>query len=101
MKYHPEDSVKRQDELKTDLLKRVDVFKKFWDLKKFQAVSLDGDRQDDILNILDSTVILLEGGNDNDLKVGDLYLLNKLLFILILFVFHRFLTKNKRPRLRR
>ena len=69
LKYHPEDSVKRHDEQKEALQKRVESFESFWKLKKFEGVSVDGDKSDPILKLLDSVVILLEGGSDNDLKV--------------------------------
>lgn len=69
LKYHPEDSVKRHDEQKSSLQKRVDVFESFWKMSKFESVSIDGDKSEPILKLLDSVVILLEGGSDNDLKV--------------------------------
>ncbi len=71
LKYHPEESVKRREELKAAMLKRVEVFKKFWDTKLFETASVDGDKADQLVRILDSVVIFLEGGNENDLKVND------------------------------
>jgi len=69
MKYHPEESVKRNEELKANLMKRVDVFKQFWDKGAFDEKPLDGDKPDPVVRLLDSIVIFLEGGTENDLKV--------------------------------
>ncbi len=73
MKYHPEDSVKRKEEQKAALVKRVDVFKNFWDTKVFEGTSVDGEQQDKLTKILDMVVILLEGGDENDFKVTGIY----------------------------
>eukprot|EP00095_Tigriopus_kingsejongensis_P006385 snap_masked-scaffold117_size339417-processed-gene-1.3 protein:Tk06385 transcript:snap_masked-scaffold117_size339417-processed-gene-1.3-mRNA-1 annotation:"serrate rna effector molecule-like protein" len=69
LKYHPEDGVKRKEEQKTALLKRVDVFKDFWEHKKFGGVTIDGDQGDHLIRLLDSVVIMLEGGSEHDLKI--------------------------------
>ncbi|XP_059079220.1 serrate RNA effector molecule homolog isoform X2 [Tigriopus californicus] len=71
LKYHPEDAVKRKEEQKSALMKRVDVFKDFWDQKKFNGVSIDGDQGDHLIKLLDSIVIMLEGGTEHDLKILD------------------------------
>merc|ERR1712228_351145 len=39
-KYHPEESVKRKEELKSMLLKRVDVFQEFLNTDKFKGLTL-------------------------------------------------------------
>ncbi len=70
LKYHPEESVKRREELKAALMKRVQVFKDFWSQKAFDGVAADGDKSDALVKVLDSVVIMLEGGDENDLKVG-------------------------------
>lgn len=69
LKYHPEESVKRNEEVKANLMKRVEVFKQFWDKQAFDEIPLDGDKPDPIVRLLDSIVIFLEGGTENDLKV--------------------------------
>merc|ERR1711936_1016129 len=63
-KYHPDDSVKRKDELRDMLKKRVEVFQEFMEQSKFAELTLDGDKQD--------VVIKLEGGTDFDITVLDL-----------------------------
>ncbi len=62
--------MKRREELRSALLKRVRVFQDFWDKKLFQEVTVDADKSDGLVKILDSVVIMLEGGDENDLKVG-------------------------------
>ena len=70
MKYHPEDSVKRREEQRGMVLRRIDIFRDFFvDREAFAGVSIDGDKSDALINILDSVVIMLEGGDENDLKV--------------------------------
>ena len=69
MKYHPEDSAKRKEEQKSALKRRVDVFSKFMKQGKFESVYVDNDQADSIVKLLDSVVILLEGGTDFDLQV--------------------------------
>jgi len=70
-KYHPEDSVKRKEELKAMLVKRVDVFQEFFATDIFTDLTLDGDKQDALIKVLDSVVIKLEGGSDFDLTILD------------------------------
>ena len=71
-KYHPDDSVKRKDELREMLKRRVEVFQEFVEQGKFTELTLDGDKQDDLIKVLDSVVIKLEGGSDFDITVLDL-----------------------------
>ena len=71
-KYHPDDSVKRKDELKAFLKKRVEVFQEFLDNGKIKELKLDSEKQDQLIRLLDSVVIKLEGGTDFDLTVLDL-----------------------------
>jgi len=71
-KYHPDDSVKRKDELRDMLKKRVEVFQEFMEQSKFAELTLDGDKQDALIKVLDSVVIKLEGGTDFDITVLDL-----------------------------
>ena len=69
MKYHPEDSAKRKEDQKAALKCRVEVFNKFLKQNKFDKVAVDNDQSDSIVKLLDSVVILLEGGTDFDLQV--------------------------------
>ena len=61
LKYHPEDSVKRKDECKAALEKRIDVFSRFLDEARFKGITIDGDQSDVLVKLLDSVVIFLEG----------------------------------------
>merc|ERR1719193_2782660 len=70
-KYHPEDCFKRKEELKSMLLKRVELFQEFNVGGKFNGLALDGDKQDALIKVLDSVVIKLEGGTDFDLTILD------------------------------
>eukprot|EP00092_Neocalanus_flemingeri_P002381 GFUD01002547.1.p1 GENE.GFUD01002547.1~~GFUD01002547.1.p1 ORF type:complete len:408 (-),score=139.00 GFUD01002547.1:1060-2283(-) len=71
-KYHPDESVKRKDELREMLQKRVEVFQEFMEQGKFERLTLDGEKQDALIKVLDSVVIKLEGGSDFDITVLDL-----------------------------
>merc|ERR1712083_361796 len=55
-KYHPDDSVKRKDELRDMQKKRVEVFQEFMEQSKFAELTLDGDKQDALIKVLDSVV---------------------------------------------
>jgi hypothetical protein len=63
--------MKRKDECKASLEKRIDVFMKFMDEKKLNGISIDGDQSDALIRLLDSVVIFLEGGTEFDLQILD------------------------------
>ena len=71
LKYHPEDALKRKDECKAALEKRIDVFTRFLEEKRFNEIAIDGDQSDPMVKLLDSVVIFLEGGTDFDLEILD------------------------------
>ncbi|XP_022192314.1 serrate RNA effector molecule homolog isoform X2 [Nilaparvata lugens] len=71
LKYHPEDSAKRKEELMAGLKKRVDVFMEFLENGRIEKVSIDGDHSDQLVKLLDAVVIRLEGGTDLDLSLLD------------------------------
>ena len=73
LKYHPEDSVKRREELKAALKRRTEVFQKFLDEGKLDHVNVDSDQSDALVKLLDSVVIYLEGGTEFDLAVSFLF----------------------------
>ncbi|XP_004534683.1 serrate RNA effector molecule homolog isoform X1 [Ceratitis capitata] len=70
-KYHPADSVKRKEEQLNFLKKRVDVFNELLVNGQVKAVSIDTSQTDPLLRLLDTVVIKLEGGTDDDLKILD------------------------------
>ena len=43
---------------------------KFMDENRFAEISLDGDQSDGLIKLLDSFVIILEGGTELDLSVS-------------------------------
>ncbi len=55
------------------------VFLDFWNKSKFADLSLDVENSDRLIRLLDSIVIMLEGGNEEDLKVVNQLLLSRLL----------------------
>merc|ERR1711997_910895 len=71
-KYHPDDSVKRKEELRDFLKKRVEVFQQFLESGKIEDLQMDCEAQDSLIRILDSVVIKLEGGTEFDLNSLDL-----------------------------
>ncbi|XP_018791985.1 PREDICTED: serrate RNA effector molecule homolog isoform X2 [Bactrocera latifrons] len=70
-KYHPLDSVKRKEEQLSFLKKRVEVFNEVLENGQVKAVSIDTSQTDPLLRLLDTVVIKLEGGTDDDLKILD------------------------------
>uniref|UniRef100_A0A0K8SFX0 Serrate RNA effector molecule homolog n=2 Tax=Lygus hesperus TaxID=30085 RepID=A0A0K8SFX0_LYGHE len=72
LKYHPEDSAKRKEELNNALKKRAQVFLEMLDSGRVDSVRLDSDQGDAVVKLLDAVVIRLEGGTDLDLTVLDL-----------------------------
>ncbi|RXG59961.1 Serrate RNA effector molecule-like protein [Armadillidium vulgare] len=70
-KYHPEEFIKRKEEQIENLKRRVSVFCELEEMKRMENISVDADQSDQLLKLLDSVVIKLEGGSDFDLLVLD------------------------------
>ncbi|XP_043658299.1 serrate RNA effector molecule homolog isoform X4 [Drosophila teissieri] len=70
-KYHPEDSVKRSEEQRGFLQRRTDVFVELLENGIIGSVKVDSSQGDALIRVLDTCVIKLEGGTDEDLKVLD------------------------------
>ncbi|XP_034476529.1 serrate RNA effector molecule homolog isoform X2 [Drosophila innubila] len=70
-KYHPEDSVRRNDEQRGFLKRRTDVFLELLENGTIGNVKIDSSQADALVRVLDTCVIKLEGGSDEDLKVLD------------------------------
>ncbi|XP_071519676.1 serrate RNA effector molecule homolog isoform X5 [Panulirus ornatus] len=70
-KYHPEECVKRREEQLANLKRRVSVFTELYEANRMENISVDADQSDQLLKLLDSVVIKLEGGTDLDLQVLD------------------------------
>ena len=73
LKYHPEDSAKRREEQRSALKRRIEVYQKFLADGKIDSVTVDQDQSDSMVRLLDSVVILLEGGTDFDLQAGFIF----------------------------
>ncbi|KAL7738542.1 hypothetical protein ACLKA6_006846 [Drosophila palustris] len=70
-KYHPEDSVRRSEEQRGFLKRRTDVFLELLENGTIGNVKIDSSQADALVRVLDTCVIKLEGGTDEDLKVLD------------------------------
>lgn len=51
--------------------RRVSVFTELYEANRMENISVDADQSDQLLKLLDSVVIKLEGGTDLDLQVLD------------------------------
>ncbi|CAG9581392.1 unnamed protein product [Danaus chrysippus] len=71
IKYHPEESVKRKEEQLAALKNRLNVFLELLEQGELDKVSVDVDKSDKLIRLLDTVVIKLEGGTEEDLKALD------------------------------
>nr|CAG4651738.1 EOG090X04A7 [Triops cancriformis] len=71
LKYHPEEHAKRKNEQLTGLKRRMEVFCQLLAEGKLEGLSLDADNAEKLVKLLDTVVIKLEGGTDEDLKILD------------------------------
>ncbi|XP_060535540.1 serrate RNA effector molecule homolog isoform X2 [Cylas formicarius] len=67
LKYHPEDSIRRKQEQAAALKRRLEVFIDLLNAGKIESTTVDCARTTDLLKLLDTVVIKLEGGSDDDL----------------------------------
>ena len=70
-KYHPEEFEKRKAEQTAALKKRLSVFLDLLNNHWIDSVSVDVEKANQIIRLLDAAVIKLEGGTDFDLKALD------------------------------
>ncbi|KAL5013560.1 hypothetical protein ScPMuIL_007830 [Solemya velum] len=70
-KYHPEDSGKRKEDINAALKRRCQVFIDLLEQSRIDNVSLDVEKDEEIVKVLDAAVIKMEGGTDFDLQVLD------------------------------
>ncbi|XP_053395547.1 serrate RNA effector molecule homolog isoform X2 [Mercenaria mercenaria] len=68
-KYHPEEFERRQDEVRHALKRRCDVFFELMKKGYMDCVTCDTENHDVIVKLLDAAVILMEGGDEEDMKV--------------------------------
>ncbi|XP_030760727.1 serrate RNA effector molecule homolog isoform X2 [Sitophilus oryzae] len=69
LKYHPEDSVKRKAEQAAALQRRLRVFSDLFKAGKIDNTTVDCYQTTNLLKLLDTVVIKLEGGTDEDLEL--------------------------------
>ncbi|XP_042564506.1 serrate RNA effector molecule homolog isoform X2 [Clupea harengus] len=68
-KYHPDEAGRRKAEAHGALENRLSVYSYLMDNGWFDNVSLDIERAQPIIKILDAAVIKMEGGTENDLRI--------------------------------
>ncbi|CAH0546059.1 unnamed protein product [Brassicogethes aeneus] len=69
VKYHPEDSIKRKEEQAASMKKRLEVFMDLLNSGSIEKVTIDCPKTTELLKLLDTVVIKLEGGTDEDLAL--------------------------------
>lgn len=69
LKYHPEESLVRKEEQINYLKKRVEVFLELLNVGEITNVTVDTTNTDQLLKLLDTIVIKLEGGTEEHLKL--------------------------------
>lgn len=57
--------------MQANIEKRLEVYQKVSDMGLLDKVELDVEKNDDIIRIMDTVAIFLEGGNEDDLKALD------------------------------
>uniref|UniRef100_A0A8C2C993 Serrate RNA effector molecule homolog (Arabidopsis) n=1 Tax=Cyprinus carpio TaxID=7962 RepID=A0A8C2C993_CYPCA len=68
-KYHPDEAGRRKAEAHSALQNRLNVYMYLMDNNLFESVSLDIEHAPQITKILDTAVIKMEGGTENDLRI--------------------------------
>uniref|UniRef100_H2Z9S2 Arsenite-resistance protein 2 homolog n=1 Tax=Ciona savignyi TaxID=51511 RepID=H2Z9S2_CIOSA len=70
-KYEPDEADKRFGDQRSCIMWRAEVFSRLLQLDPFDLVDLDLANEERIIKVLDSAVIMMEGGNDDDLSILD------------------------------
>ncbi|VDD92280.1 unnamed protein product [Enterobius vermicularis] len=68
LKYHPDDSGKRKEEQKKNLLRRLEIFEEMQNKGVIDKIHVDFDCAADIIRVMDTLVVKLEGGTDEDVN---------------------------------
>ncbi|KAL0994318.1 hypothetical protein UPYG_G00120590 [Umbra pygmaea] len=71
-KYHPDEAGRRKAEAHGALQKRLNVYMFLMENGWFDNVSLDMEKSQAIMKVLDAAVIKMEGGTDHDLRILEL-----------------------------
>ncbi|OQR68743.1 serrate RNA effector moleculeB-like [Tropilaelaps mercedesae] len=71
LKYHPDECHKRKEQMQANIEKRLQVYQKVSGMGLLDKVELDVEKNDDIIRVMDTVAIFLEGGDEEDLKALD------------------------------
>ncbi|CAL8103670.1 unnamed protein product [Calicophoron daubneyi] len=71
LRYHPDYINKRKEAINASLRHRLAVFMELYEKGFFENQSVQMDNSENLIKLMDSVVIKLEGGLDDDLKVLD------------------------------
>uniref|UniRef100_A0A674AXV2 Serrate RNA effector molecule homolog (Arabidopsis) n=1 Tax=Salmo trutta TaxID=8032 RepID=A0A674AXV2_SALTR len=71
-KYHPDEAGRRKAEAHSGLQNRLNVYIFLMENGWFDTVSLDMEKAQAIMKVLDAAVIKMEGGTDHDLRILEL-----------------------------
>lgn len=67
-KYHPEEGKQRREEQRQNLQKRLQVFMELIDGGSFKGISMSYEYAEQLIRLMDTVVIKLEGGSEADIK---------------------------------
>jgi hypothetical protein len=71
LKYHPEDSLKRKEQHKTNVAKRFEIFQELQSKGWIDKARLDYNNGRHLIKLMDALVVKLEGGTDDDVAELD------------------------------
>ncbi|MFH4979600.1 hypothetical protein AB6A40_006309 [Gnathostoma spinigerum] len=66
LKYHPDDSARRKNEQKENIRKRLEIFESMCNDGTIDKLRIDFDCAPEIIRAMDTLVVRLEGGTDDD-----------------------------------
>uniref|UniRef100_A0A158R582 Serrate RNA effector molecule homolog n=1 Tax=Syphacia muris TaxID=451379 RepID=A0A158R582_9BILA len=69
LKYHPDDSSSRKEEQHKNLLRRLEIFEEMQNKGIIDKIRIDFDCAADIIRVMDTLVVKLEGGTDEDVNM--------------------------------
>ncbi|VDN60471.1 unnamed protein product [Dracunculus medinensis] len=68
LKYHPDESAKRKAEQKENVHRRLEIFQELQEKGRFNNLHIEFESAVDIIHIMDTLVVKLEGGTDDDVS---------------------------------
>ena len=70
-RYHPDESVKRKEEYRNAIKRRLNIFMDLYEKKYLDNVYVDMDNYEELKKFICAVIIKLEDGSDEDLKMLD------------------------------